>query len=710
MKKLFKKSIACLIAVLMVVSVMPLTMPLTTPVSVEAADVSSIQNLKFDKATASAKGYHYGNEAVGGYNNILYCSKTTVCEENFVAVGDNGNFKTFSPNVVVMMYDGTTAGFPITVECKSAKCSNQYNLRYIQWNGNSLLEFQHPWYGYNEKDWTSWPNYNASNKRQEIPVTSTTKNIEMANSTSKFYSNEVYYKGTGNSTDYYESIRGTTVKIDVNESTGKKNTNSSIYILDYNTFYSIVETVKSIQKSLVDYPNRYTPTSSEQAINAVKAYYNANQRVKTAFNSINDESAASTVASVATDMKNAVAAINAVNLVCAHNSTKVVGAVPATCVSKGQSGTVYCAYCDNYKIEDSYETTINPNNHTGLTTLEAKDATCTETGLTEGQKCTACGKITVAQEIVNKKPHTEVVDQAVAATCTTTGLTEGKHCSVCKTVLVAQTVIPAKGHTPAEPVREHEQDSTCTATGSYDEVVYCSVCRAEIRRTKKTIDKKAHDYKSTVTAPTCTEKGYTTYTCSACNDTYKDNYTNALGHNMQVVDGTAKDATCTEAGKEADKKCSRCEYTEPGATIDAKGHIEEVIPAVEATCTTAGSTAGTKCSVCGVIIVAPETIPAKGHSYNYTYNDDDTHTKVCKNCNESKTESCTNELMNEGTTSDTWHCTVCRHEYQREVADMTALNEAIVQLEAVVSADEAEYKYKANALDNAKSVLEAAKA
>ena len=49
-----------------------------------------------------------------------------------------------------------------------------------------------------------------------------------------------------------------------------------------------------------------------------------------------------------------------------------------------------------------------------------------------------------------------------------------------------------------------------------------------------------HNYKSTVTRPTCTEKGYTTHTC-ACGDSYKDNYTNALGHNY--VSGS-----CTRCG------------------------------------------------------------------------------------------------------------------------------------------------------------------
>ena len=48
-----------------------------------------------------------------------------------------------------------------------------------------------------------------------------------------------------------------------------------------------------------------------------------------------------------------------------------------------------------------------------------------------------------------------------------------------------------------------------------------------------------HSYTASVTAPTCTEKGYTTHTCS-CGDSYKDNTVPALGHDY--VNG----------------KCSRC--------------------------------------------------------------------------------------------------------------------------------------------------------
>ena len=68
--------------------------------------------------------------------------------------------------------------------------------------------------------------------------------------------------------------------------------------------------------------------------------------------------------------------------------------------------------------------------------------TCTEKGI-ETRTC-ACGE-TETREIA-ALGHTEEVIPAVEATCTETGLTEGVKCSVCGEILVAQEVVPALGH------------------------------------------------------------------------------------------------------------------------------------------------------------------------------------------------------------------------------------------------------------------------
>lgn len=94
-----------------------------------------------------------------------------------------------------------------------------------------------------------------------------------------------------------------------------------------------------------------------------------------------------------------------------------------------------------------------------LKKVGAKASTCTKAGNKEYWICENCSTMfddadgrnetTVKAVTLPLADHTVVVDPAVAPTETTPGKTEGEHCSVCNKVLVAQKVIPATGKQPS---------------------------------------------------------------------------------------------------------------------------------------------------------------------------------------------------------------------------------------------------------------------
>lgn len=153
-----------------------------------------------------------------------------------------------------------------------------------------------------------------------------------------------------------------------------------------------------------------------------------------------------------------------IEFTCSHTEDEGEVTIPAECTKAGER-TFRCTKCG----EDLRTETIDALGHETVID-EAKAATCTETGLTEGSHCSRCEEVLIAQEETAALGHTEVIDAAVAPTCGTAGLTEGVHCSVCNEVITAQETVAATGEhiwdagvvtTPAQVGVEGERTFTC---------------------------------------------------------------------------------------------------------------------------------------------------------------------------------------------------------------------------------------------------------
>ena len=232
-------------------------------------------------------------------------------------------------------------------------------------------------------------------------------------------------------------------------------------------------------------------------------------------------------------------------------------------------------------------------------------------------KCTAATKCISCQ-----KPLTETVDgvkTTVPATCVADGkdVYTATFTDAAFTTQTKEVTIEKLGHTYGAPVWSWSEDGktatatfTCTREG----------CTAETTGHAQTVTATVSGKQNV--APTCTDKGTTTYTAKVTFET-KD-YTDtkdvqdikALGHKLTKT--AAKAATCTEPGNSEYYTCATCgkffsdkdgknEIVKDSWVIKALGHKLTETPAVTPTCAAGGNNEYWTCSVCHKVFKADKT-------------------------------------------------------------------------------------------------------
>ncbi len=245
---------------------------------------------------------------------------------------------------------------------------------------------------------------------------------------------------------------------------------------------------------------------------------------------------------------------------CEVHSIVYCEAKAPTCTEIGWHAYEYCLDCDAYttyvEIAALGHDIINHNE---------KEPTCTETGWHAYESCSRCNYST--KETIAALGHTEgeiVVENNVAPGCATTGSYDNVvYCTVCGEELSRTTVtISALGHTEGEIVVENNVAPGCVTTGSYDNVVYCTVCGEELSRTTVTVSALGHtEVTDSAKAPTCTETGLTEGKhCSVCGETLvAQKVVDAHGHDFTHYEG--KEPTQTEIGWKDYDVCNTCGHT-----------------------------------------------------------------------------------------------------------------------------------------------------
>ena len=206
--------------------------------------------------------------------------------------------------------------------------------------------------------------------------------------------------------------------------------------------------------------------------------------------------------------------------------------------------------------------------------------------------------VTPSTVFVDLEPTTEFVSPTIVTTETVTTMQAEMEPALVETEAPAESSSPVETKAAVEETEKSTEPRPTEPQPTEPKPTTPTPTEPKPTEPKPTEPQKptepahVHSYKATVVAPSCTTKGYTEHKCS-CGDSYKDSFTDALGHSFTEQ---SLAATCTSGGYTR-RTCSRCGATETTNTTPALGH--DYRDTVVAPTTSSEGYTEHKCSRCG---------------------------------------------------------------------------------------------------------------
>ena len=575
MKKLFKKSIACLIAVLMVVSTMPFTAitaqaattdEIKTYVNANYANIGTpsgysstygVRPTNWPNYTDSGTNYYDDEHMSQVYHNILW-GKTDYNQDEFGQGTSNNDANCIGTwlnyTTVVMMYDGEiTPTSSILTQIEGRSGYTRYLNGLAMTNDKSAL-VNSTWKAGNTGTLNKDFNWNYFENPDSTVGISTNDALQICNYSalvwnqwgSKRRLTNVYkYTGTPSDTTYQDSFNPTIQVYCSNNSSygsaGKKSDrtltgSTSIRVVNYEPIKVRAEKIKNAINEILNGgkpDGYYTQESVDAAYNAANLMLNADP---TKFDYSSDQATA--VNSAANAIKAAAEASDAfTGLVHEHSFT-------GGYLNNGDgTHSQKCAYYDNCKgVSDSKDA------HSFTNYVSNNNATCTTDGTKTATCDSGCGATDTITDADSKLGHsfTNYVSNN-DATCTADG-TKTAKCDRCDVTDTITDVGSKLGH-----------DYKYAQLDADNHTVTCSRCDYS--------ENKAHNFDEN---NTCTDCGYVKVTIdTTAYDNAVAEYEAIIGAGDYAEKYTKASRTAYQEAVEAAKKESFATKEQVDAAVAA---------------------------------------------------------------------------------------------------------------------------------------------